>query len=236
MAAIAPGKNRRRKKTRGAARPPLTAEIGSAPETERFLFCLCPSRCESADRPEAADIRPADRSHVHLVDAAQRENRQRGRRGERPERLRSERWGVRMAGGRVDWREKRRGRTDRRCAPKVGGAMTSGRDAKSSQSASLGAPQVGAAQMNPVGAEPPRKACISADEEQHAPPGRDRAQHRAMRGAARVVIIAIDDRGARGQRTRDEFGTGDPAPVRQKRQAERCGASAGRLERARGGC
>lgn len=91
--------------------------------------------------------------------------------------------------------------------------------------------------MQAVSADRAGEADIAGDQEQDTPRAADRSIARRDAGAPWVVIIAIDDGGASGQRSEDRLGIFDPAPVGQKGERKwRGGRSAASFECGGGGC
>lgn len=93
--------------------------------------------------------------------------------------------------------------------------------------------------MNAVGGNVAREKRVAADKENNAAFGADAAELPGIRGAARVVIIAQDDRRARRQRLGDERCVGSALAIRREGERERHGLgqrTAPRIEGASRGC
>lgn len=91
--------------------------------------------------------------------------------------------------------------------------------------------------MEPVGANRARKAGVAGDNEQNTPPPADFGVAAGDTRAPRVVIIAINDGRAGGERAQDRFGALEASPVGEESERKRrIGDPARAFERARRGC
>ena len=70
--------------------------------------------------------------------------------------------------------------------------------------------------MQAVRAASRRKAKIAGNHEQHAALSAQRGKRCGPGGSRRIVVIAVDDRGAGRQDADDQFRAGDTAPVGQE--------------------
>ena len=91
--------------------------------------------------------------------------------------------------------------------------------------------------MEPVGADGAGKTGVGRDDEENTPPPADFGVAAGDMRAPRVVIIAINDGRAGGERAQDRFGALEAPPVGEEGERKRrIGDPACAFERARRGC